>query len=221
MKVKTKIKALAILLILSAIVFACGFSVTGKTYAEDETSVVSSVVSESGSASQVASSPVNDTDTNLSCNSNNGWIIWVVFGVVVVAFFAYSWWKNKKTATQRDEQKKKLDALPAGTEIITIGMIKGKIVKNEGDYIVIETGDDENKSYLQVHKNGIYQIFSDDTDASSDENVTESEEVVQEKSEESVAETNDKEVFSDFKEVKTEENTETADVSETKKDEEE
>lgn len=221
MKVKTKIKAFALLLILSIIVFACGLSVTQKTYAETvEGNIIASVYADGESASQASGSSVNDTDTNLSCNSGNSWIIWVIFGVVVVAFFAYSWWKNKKTATQRDEQKKKIDALPAGTEIITIGMIKGKIVKNDGDYIVIETGDDENKGYLQVHKNGIYQILSNDADVTSDENTTASEEVVQEDTKENETETDNKEVFSDFESAKSEENTETVEAGETKNDEE-
>lgn len=248
MKVTTKIKAFALLLILSIIVFACGLFVTQKTYAETpevqssasvsaetasetesgkteesaseinstatESSLVNSDVTESSitnsaqaSQSAIASSVSSSSASGSNSNSNdNGWIFWVFVAVIVVAFIGLTWWKNKKGAQQAEEQKKKLDAMPVGTEILTIGMIKGKVVKNEGDYVVIETGDEENKGYLKIHKKGIYNIFSEEMGVSADENGEKSQ---------NVAESEDKEVFSDFssQEVK-EENVEAEQVSE-------
>lgn len=198
MKVKTKIKAFALLLILSIIVFACGLSVTQKTYAESvEGTEISSVYAEDettsvGGASSPTSSSVTSSGVNTaSSGCAGGWKTYLLLGIIAIALLGGAWWRNKKTATQRDEQKKKLDSLAVGTEVVTNALIKGKIIKNEGDYFVIVTGDGENKSYLEIHKNAIYMILSEEEAAAPSEEVA-SEEVKEEDSEEN------KEVFSDF-----------------------
>lgn len=91
------------------------------------------------------------------------WGFYIILGVILVGGFVLMYFKNKKEQKQREENKQKLDALAVGTEILTIGMIKGSIVKNEGEYVVLATGDEENKGFITLHKNGIYRILSEET----------------------------------------------------------
>lgn len=198
MKVKTKIKAFALLLILSIIVFACGLSVTQKTYAESvEGTVIASVYADDettsvgGATSPTSSSVTSSSADGVSSGCTGGWKTYLFLGIIVIALLGVAWWRNKKGQAQRDEQRKKLDSLAIGTEVVTQSLIKGKITKNEGDYVVIVTGDGENKSYLEIHKNAIYMILSEE------ETATPSEEVASEEVKEENAEEN-KEVFSDF-----------------------
>ncbi len=90
------------------------------------------------------------------------WGFYIVLGVILVGGFVLMYFKNKKEQKQREENKQKLDSLPIGTEILTIGMIKGSIVKNESEYVVLSTGDEENKGFITIHKNGIYRVLSEE-----------------------------------------------------------
>lgn len=200
MKVKTKIKALAVIFALSVLVFAFGFTVSPKTYAETvEGSVVASVYAEGettpaeGETPATSSSVTSSSANGASSGCAGGWTSYVLIGVVAVALIIGAWWRSKKSKEQREEQQKKLDSLAIGTEVVTNALIKGKITKNEGDYVVIVTGDGENKSYLEIHKNAIYMILSEEKTAMADS----TEEVAGEEVKEENAEEN-KEVFSDF-----------------------
>lgn len=125
------------------------------------------------------------------------WGFYIVLGLILVAGFVLMYFKNKKEQKQREENDKKLNSLAVGTEILTIGMIKGSIVKNEGEYVVLATGDEENKGFITLHKKGIYTILSEatvneevETDSSQEiakEDVAESvEQPAEEKTEENV-----------------------------------
>ncbi len=97
--------------------------------------------------------------SNLLAGTN--WGFYIVLGVILVGGFVLMYFKNKKEQKQREENKQKLDSLPIGTEVLTIGLIKGTIVKNEGEYVVLSTGDEENKGFITLNKNGIYKILTE------------------------------------------------------------
>ena len=77
---------------------------------------------------------VNLLDGNAS--GGNNWTMWIIIGVMVIAFIAMSFFNNKKRKEQAAEEAKKKDALCAGTKIITIGGIIGEVVSSDEGVIL-------------------------------------------------------------------------------------
>ena len=69
----------------------------------------------------------------------------IVIGIIIVAFIVMTVISNKNRKKQMVEDQKRKDSLCAGTKIITIGGIRGKIVKTKDDSIVIQVGADKVK----------------------------------------------------------------------------
>lgn len=92
-------------------------------------------------------------------NANDGgWIIWVIFGVAIIAMLIMNYFSNKKRKAQMDAEKEKRNAIKPGYKIVTIGGIVGVVVAVDDDAntFVLQTGTDENPSYLTFDKVAIY-----------------------------------------------------------------
>ena len=96
-------------------------------------------------------------------NQQNNWLIWVILGVVVVLFVAYSFWSRKSAKKRQEEAQNILDNLQVGDTIMTIGGICGKIVQvnNAENSVVIETGSDNDKSYLKIDKVAFHHTIAE------------------------------------------------------------
>lgn len=95
---------------------------------------------------------VNLLDGNAS--GGNNWTMWIIIGVMVIAFIAMSFFNNKKRKKQAAEEAKKKDALCAGTKIITIGGIIGEVVSVDETEFTMTSG----TSTLVMDKRSIYQM---------------------------------------------------------------
>ena len=87
-------------------------------------------------------------------SGGNNWTMWIIIGVMVIAFIAMSFFNNKKLKKQAAEEAKKKDALCAGTKIITIGGIIGEVVSVDETEFTMTSG----TSTLVMDKRSIYQM---------------------------------------------------------------
>ena len=85
------------------------------------------------------------------------WFIWVLLGVLVL-MLVYSAFSGKKRRQQAEEAKQKREAIEPGFNVMTIGGITGTVVSvnEEENSFVLETGSDDNKSYIKFDKLAIY-----------------------------------------------------------------
>ena len=87
-----------------------------------------------------------------------GWTSYVLLGVMLVAMVLMFILPQRKRKKQQQEMS---DALKVGVRITTIGGIIGDIVEIAADNtLVIVTGSGENKTYMRILRNAIYQINS-------------------------------------------------------------
>lgn len=100
-------------------------------------------------------------------SSNSGWIIWVLFGVLVVVMIVPSFLRNKKERKAYEEKMSKMDI---GCKVKTIGLIVGEIIAMTEDTVTIKTGTEDNFSFVTVEKRAVYEIIPSDipVDDSSD-----------------------------------------------------
>lgn len=104
-----------------------------------------------------------EESTDTTTPQTNPWLIWVVLGVVLVLFIAYTIWSRKSARKRQEEAQNILDNLQVGDIIMTIGGIYGKIVQvnNKENSIVIETGSDTDKSFIKIDKVAFHHIISE------------------------------------------------------------
>ena len=83
-------------------------------------------------------------------------LIPVLFLVLIGAFFVWSILSGKK---RQKEEQNKINSLKVGDKVKTIGGICGIVVEinDEENTFVLETGTDENKSFVKFDKLAIYQ----------------------------------------------------------------
>lgn len=107
----------------------------------------------------------------LSTSANSGtqpkggydWVVWVILIGLCVVMFVISSRQRKKQQAQMEER---MNALSAGDRIKTIGLIVGVIERvNEDGTLLISTGDANNKTYLTIEKNAVYQTIPDEEPA--------------------------------------------------------
>lgn len=100
-----------------------------------------------------------DTTTSTGCSTQQ-WIIYGILFAVIIAFFVWSSYSSKKRQKQEQE---KLSSLKIGDKVKTIGGICGVVanIDDEENTFTLETGFDENKSYVKFDKAAIYQTSSD------------------------------------------------------------
>ena len=89
---------------------------------------------------------------------SNLWF-WGILIIGIAVLFIFSSMRNKKEMQSRQSLN---DSLKKGTKIITYSGIYGTIVSmretTDGKVVVIETGDDEHKSFMEIHGNSIASI---------------------------------------------------------------
>ena len=91
------------------------------------------------------------------------WVVWVILIGLCVVMFVISSRQRKKQQAQMEER---MNALSAGDRIKTIGLIVGVIERvNEDGTLLISTGDANNKTYLTIEKNAVYQTIPDEEPA--------------------------------------------------------
>ena len=92
-------------------------------------------------------------------NNTTTIVMWIILAVVIIAFFIYSTISNKKRQKQEQER---LASIKVGDKVKTIGGICGYIVElnDEENTFVVETGYGENKSYIKLDRQAIYQTAS-------------------------------------------------------------
>lgn len=157
----------------------------------------------------------NPASSSTTANDGSGIWMWVILGVLIVGLFVFNYFSRKK---QQKAAEEKMAGLVPGSKIKTIGLICGTVISIDDvqNTVVIETGDNENKSYLTIDKSAIYQIFPEGSGvngvnafASSDEQSYPVEEVpddaddIDETSEieDDIDEENDNDAFADIDEI--------------------
>ena len=95
--------------------------------------------------------------------ADNGWLSWVLIGVLVVAFAVMMIISSRSNKKRQQEQEAAINAIRAirpGNKVKTIGGVCGIVVEvnDEDNTFVIETGNELNgKCYLKFDKAAIYQ----------------------------------------------------------------
>lgn len=88
--------------------------------------------------------------------AGNNWVMYVIIGVIIVAFIVMNVISNKKRQKQVQQDQERKDKLCKGTKILTIGGISGVVVSvdHENSTFVLETG----TSQIVFDKRAIYQM---------------------------------------------------------------
>lgn len=128
---------------------------------------------------------------NLLASKTTTYVILGVLLLLMIAFFVYNMFTNKKRAAQREETVNKM--LKVGNEILTIGGIKGEIVEvfDDGSF-VLKTGSEENSSFMKFDKAAFHSVVNQSvesetqTEVYSDDFAENKEEDVKEISDENV-----------------------------------
>lgn len=96
---------------------------------------------------------------NLLAEQPNGWLTWVILGVLLVGIIGMFVWQSISGKKKQKEAQEMMDNLKIGDRIKTIGGVCGFLVEvNKAENtIVIETGNENNKSYVKFDKAAIYQ----------------------------------------------------------------
>ena len=102
-----------------------------------------------------ASETVSD---GVSGGNDGRWVTMVVFGVIIVAFLAYSILSGRKRRRQMEEEKAKRNDIHPGYKVTTIGGIIGVVteVDDEANTFVLETGGADGKCRIKFDKQAIY-----------------------------------------------------------------
>lgn len=88
----------------------------------------------------------------------NGTLMYIVLGVILVAFIVVNVFSNKKRKAQMEAEKEKRNAIKPGYRVMTIGGIVGTVVAvdDEANTFVLQTGTDETPNYIKFDKVAIY-----------------------------------------------------------------
>ena len=92
----------------------------------------------------------SETPTN-----NNGWIMWVIAGVLIVAMVLMMILPQRK---QKKSQQEMMSKLGVGSIVTTIGGIVGEVVELDDKHIWLVTGSGENKCSMQFLRQAIHSI---------------------------------------------------------------
>lgn len=111
-----------------------------------------------------------DTNTNTNTTAQNGclgmpsWVMYVILGVILVAWIVFSYFTNKKRRAKAEAETAKRNAIKPGFKVTTIGGIVGTVVEvdEENNTFVLQTGNDEHPSLLTFDKLAIYNSVDPD-----------------------------------------------------------
>lgn len=98
---------------------------------------------------------------------NSGGMNWTMIILLVLMVGLFVWTtisSNKQRKKQQKEEEAKRDRLRVGSMIMTQGGVRGKVVELNDKEFVIETGTEENKSYLRYIKAALWTIEDEKTD---------------------------------------------------------
>lgn len=99
------------------------------------------------------------TETADGAKTGSPVMMYVVFGVVIVAMIGLLIWQTISGKKKQKEAQNMLNQLKKGDRVKTIGGVCGFVVEiNDAENtFVLETGTDDNKSYVKFDKGAIYQ----------------------------------------------------------------
>lgn len=91
--------------------------------------------------------------------STNPTTTYIVFGVIFVAIIGLMIWQSMSNKKKQKAEREKINALKVGDRVKTIGGVCGFVaeINNNENTFVLETGLDNNKSYVKFDKGAIYQ----------------------------------------------------------------
>ncbi len=87
------------------------------------------------------------------------WKSLIIFGVLIVAIIGLFVWQSISGKKKQQQAQQMVDSLKIGDRVKTIGGICGFVaqINNDENTFVLETGLEENKSYVKFDKGAIYQ----------------------------------------------------------------
>ncbi len=96
---------------------------------------------------------------NLLAEESQGIGTWILFGVLVAFIIALFVWQSISGKKKQQEAQNMVNSLKKGDRVKTIGGVCGFVyeINNEENTFVLETGSDDNKSYIKFDKGAIYQ----------------------------------------------------------------
>lgn len=97
------------------------------------------------------------TGTDGTENQEGGWLIYVIFGVMIVLMLVMTIVPQRKAKKAQEEMNKKLGV---GVTIMTIGGIIGTIVEMDNEHVWLETGLGESKVTMQFTTKAIHSIVN-------------------------------------------------------------
>lgn len=91
--------------------------------------------------------------------NSNGWVMYVVVGVVVVLLVGWLFLSGRKNKRRQNEYVEQLNAIAPGNKVKTAGGICGIVVEVcDDNTVIIETGSEQSgKSYIKMDKELIAQ----------------------------------------------------------------
>lgn len=105
-----------------------------------------------------------DETATSTIGSGMNWIQYVMIGLIVLLLIAYPLLMSRKNKAENKKMIEQTNSLKKGDEVITNAGIYGKVleVRQEGEAkkVVIETGNDKNKSYLTIDAYAIYSVLN-------------------------------------------------------------
>ncbi len=110
------------------------------------------------------SSVVESASGGNNGNGGSGTMMWIVLGVILVAFIVMNVITGKKRKAQMEAEKEKRNAIKPGYRVMTIGGIVGTVVAVDDDAntFVLQTGTDETPNYIKFDKVAIYSSENPD-----------------------------------------------------------
>lgn len=94
-------------------------------------------------------------ETNNETTTKNGWVTWVIFGVILVGMIFVMIIPQRK---QRKKAEEMMAQLGIGSFVTTIGGIVGEVVQMNDTHIWIETGLDGSKVTMQFLRQAIHSV---------------------------------------------------------------
>ncbi|MCH5153290.1 MAG: preprotein translocase subunit YajC [Clostridiales bacterium] len=88
-------------------------------------------------------------------NANNGWLMWVILGVLFVGFILLMIIPQRRQKKRAEEMMSKL---AIGSVVTTIGGIVGEVVEMDDTHIWLLTGTEGNKTTMQFVRQAIHSI---------------------------------------------------------------
>lgn len=90
---------------------------------------------------------------------SNGWVTYVLLGVIVLAFIAFMLFSGRKNKQRQKEYVEQIAAIGPGNKVKTAGGICGIVVEVcDDNTVIIETGSEQSgKSYIKMDKELIAQ----------------------------------------------------------------